>query len=86
MLFCDKRNFLKLFIGTKESSPVPLTLCQRMRQEAERLAENRPDVFQPICTEAGAFEPIQYHVEGYYTCIDINGEELSRHFEQPECK
>ena len=65
-----------------DSSPVPSTLCERMRREGE----NRPGSFQPICTEAGAFEPMQYHTEGYFTCVDINGVELSRHNEQPECK
>ena len=69
---------------------MPLTPCQRERKRAQAEQKLRPSgagpVFEPLCTEAGAYEPLQYHPDDYYMCVDINGRELSRHETQPECK
>ena len=71
-------------------SAVPKTRCERERERALAEQSSRPNsagpVYQPLCTEAGAYEPLQYHPQGYYMCVDINGRELSRHNDEPECK
>nr|CAB3264326.1 nidogen-2-like [Phallusia mammillata] len=80
----------------QESTPVPqppspptgLTQCQTDRWEATQGQASDPSrgpIFQPLCTLAGAYEPLQYHPSGYYLCVDFNGVEVSRHRDQPQC-
>uniref|UniRef100_H2Y629 Thyroglobulin type-1 domain-containing protein n=1 Tax=Ciona savignyi TaxID=51511 RepID=H2Y629_CIOSA len=69
-----------------ELPPDDLTLCQTDRWEAERAnTRGAEEVFSPLCTAAGAYEPLQYHIEGYFTCVDFNGVEVSRHDSQVDC-
>ncbi|XP_078491511.1 nidogen-2-like [Ciona intestinalis] len=76
-------------IEQPERPPDDLTLCQADRWEAEqsksRVTSTGETVFSPLCTAAGAYEPLQFHTEGYFTCVDFNGVEVSRHESQVDC-
>jgi len=72
------------------SAPSELTDCQAERWSADRQYSGRSSTeqsyFVPACTSAGAYEPVQYHEDqDYYSCVDFNGLEISRHQRRPDC-
>jgi len=84
----DSGDYEETYEGA--DTPEGLTRCQ----EDKWLYENhfnqgqesgQDNLINPDCTEFGAYEPLQRRPDGFYVCVDFNGEEFMRSRSRPDC-